>query len=35
MIREPISVYINWAAYDELSDEIELTEALALRQLVP
>ena len=33
MIREPISVYINWAAYDELSDEVELTEELALRQL--
>jgi hypothetical protein len=33
MIRQPISVYINWAAYDELSDNVELTEALALRQL--
>ncbi|HOL73786.1 MAG TPA: hypothetical protein PLA43_07830 [Bryobacteraceae bacterium] len=29
----PISVYINWAAYDELSDNVELTEELALRQL--
>ena len=33
MITEPISVYINWAAYDELSDNVELTEELALRQL--
>ncbi len=33
MISQPISVYINWAAYDELSDNVELTEALALRQL--
>lgn len=31
--REPLSVYNNWAAYDELSDKVELTEALALRQL--
>ncbi len=33
MIKEPVSVYINWAAYDELSDNVELTEELALRQL--
>ncbi len=33
MIREPISVYCNWASYDELSDNVELTEALATRQL--
>ncbi len=33
MIKQPISVYINWAAYDELSDTVELTEALAMRQL--
>jgi hypothetical protein len=33
MLKQPVSVYINWAAYDELSDNIELTEALALRQL--
>jgi hypothetical protein len=33
MLTEPVSVYINWAAYDELSDNVELTEALALRQL--
>lgn len=31
--REPIVVYNNWAAYDELSDTIELTEELAMRQL--
>ncbi len=33
MLKGPVSVYINWAAYDELSDTVELTEALALRQL--
>jgi hypothetical protein len=33
MIQHPITVYINWAAYDELSDNVELTEALAMRQL--
>jgi hypothetical protein len=33
MIQHPITVYINWAAYDELSDNIELTETLAMRQL--
>jgi len=33
MITHPIGVYINWAAYDELSDVVELTEALAMRQL--
>lgn len=32
MIGEPVSVYINWASYDELSDNVELTEAIALRQ---
>ncbi|MDR1674908.1 MAG: hypothetical protein LBR86_00320 [Tannerella sp.] len=30
---EPVSVYCNWAAYDELSDSIRLTEALAMREL--
>lgn len=30
---DPISVYINWAAYDELSDNVPLTEELAMRQL--
>jgi len=33
MPTQPISVYINWAAYDELPDNVELTEELALRQL--
>jgi len=33
MVKEPVSVYINWAAYDELSDSVELTEDLALRQV--
>ena len=31
--RQPETVYINWAAYDELSDNVELTEELAMRQL--
>jgi len=33
MIAQPVFVYINWAAYDELSDNVELTETIALRQL--
>ena len=33
MLQKPIAVYINWAAYDELSDHVELTETLAMRQL--
>jgi len=33
MLTHPISVYINWASYDELSDNVELDEALAMRQL--
>lgn len=33
MIKNPVSVYINWAAYDELSDNVELTEAIAMAQL--
>ena len=33
MITQPVSVYINWAAYDELSDNVELTEELAMQQL--
>lgn len=33
MIHSPTTVYINWAAYDELSDSIPLTEELAMRQL--
>lgn len=33
MLTAPATIYINWASYDELSDSVELTEALALRQL--
>lgn len=33
MIEQPIGVYLNWSSYDELSDTVELTEALAMRQL--
>lgn len=32
-LRQPISVYNNWSSYDELSDNIPLTEALAMREL--
>lgn len=27
-----MAVYVNWTAYDELSDSVELTETLAMRQ---
>ena len=33
LLRDPIWVYNDWSAYDELSDKIPLTEALALREL--
>jgi hypothetical protein len=33
MIPDPISVYDNWAAYDELSDHVPLTEALSMKEL--
>lgn len=33
MLEGPICIYDNWSAYDELSDIIELTEELALREL--
>jgi len=33
MLQKPTGIYVNWAAYDELSDNVELTEDLALRQL--
>jgi hypothetical protein len=33
MIKQPIGVYINWASYDELSDNVELTQELAMDQL--
>ncbi|HEY4011560.1 MAG TPA: hypothetical protein VGM11_15500 [Acidobacteriaceae bacterium] len=32
-IPDPISVYDNWAAYDELSDNVPLTESLTLKEL--
>jgi hypothetical protein len=32
VVQHPISIYINWAAYDELSDHVELTETIAMRQ---
>lgn len=30
---EPVSIYINWASYDLLSDAVPLTEELAMTQL--
>jgi hypothetical protein len=32
-MNEPFNLYINWASYDELSDAVPLTEAVAMRQL--
>ena len=32
-LTHPLCVYINWAAFDELSDVIEHTESFALKQL--
>lgn len=32
-LQQPISVYNNWSSYDELSDNIPLTESLAMREL--
>jgi len=32
-LTAPITLYNNWSAYDELSDNIPLTEALAMREL--
>ena len=31
--RDPIFVYNNWSSYDELSDNVPLTEQLAMREL--
>lgn len=31
--RKPITIYNNWSAYDELSDNIPLTEDLAMMEL--
>ncbi|MBV9301299.1 MAG: hypothetical protein JOY62_12755 [Acidobacteriaceae bacterium] len=33
MLRDPILVYNNWSAYDELSDNVQQTEQLAMREL--
>jgi hypothetical protein len=33
LVRDPIFVYNNWSAYDELSDNIPLTEELAMKEL--
>jgi len=33
LLREPIWVYNDWSAYDELSDNIPLTETLAMKEL--
>jgi hypothetical protein len=33
LLRDPIWVYNDWSAYDELSDKIPLTEALAMKEL--
>jgi hypothetical protein len=32
-LRQPVFVYNNWSAYDELSDKVVQTEALAMREL--
>jgi hypothetical protein len=31
--KSPLTIYDNWSAYDELSDNIPLTEALAMKEL--
>lgn len=33
LLRDPIWYYDPWSAYDELGDDVELTEELAMRQL--
>jgi hypothetical protein len=33
LARDPIFVYNNWSAYDELSDNVPLTEQLAMKEL--
>jgi hypothetical protein len=33
LLRDPIWVYNDWSAYDELSDNIPLTEELAMKEL--
>jgi len=32
-LKSPICIYNNWAAYDELSDNVKLTEQIAMKQL--
>lgn len=32
-LRDPVWVYNNWSSYDELSDNIPLTETLAMKEL--
>ena len=32
-LQEPLAVYNNWSSYDELSDNIPLTEDLAMKEL--
>src|SRR5581483_103636 len=32
-LKGPIWVYNDWSAYDELSDEVPLTQELAMREL--
>jgi len=32
-LKEPVFVYNNWSAYDELSDNVAQTETLAMREL--
>lgn len=33
LLRDPVWVYNDWSSYDELSDSIPLTEALAMKEL--
>ncbi|OLE14679.1 MAG: hypothetical protein AUG89_00950 [Acidobacteria bacterium 13_1_20CM_4_56_7] len=33
LLRDPLWIYNDWSAYDELSDNIPLTEALAMKEL--
>src|ERR1700674_4917549 len=33
LLRDPVWVYNDWSAYDELSDNIPLTETLAMKEL--
>ena len=31
-VTQPAAIYVNWTAHDELSDNVELTETLAMQQ---